>query len=107
MLILKESCQQLYIIGVPADYAKQRTKVKEDDWEPVWDQEFTFRLTVPELALLRIEVREYDMSEKDDFGGQTCLPVSELKPGIRAIPLYDKKGEKIPSVRLLMKFQFT
>lgn len=98
---------KLYIIGVPADYAKQRTKVKEDDWEPVWDQEFTFRLAAPELALLRIEVREYDMSEKDDFGGQTCLPVSELKTGIRAIPLYDKKGEKIPSVRLLMKFQFS
>ncbi|KMT18205.1 hypothetical protein BVRB_2g023760 [Beta vulgaris subsp. vulgaris] len=97
---------KLRILGVPADYAKEKTKVIEDDWAPVWDQEFTFPLTVPELALLQIEVREYDMSEKDDFGGQACLPLSELKTGIRSIRLHDRKGEKLPSVRLLMKFQF-
>ncbi|GAV91847.1 C2 domain-containing protein/PI-PLC-Y domain-containing protein/PI-PLC-X domain-containing protein/efhand_like domain-containing protein [Cephalotus follicularis] len=96
---------KLYIVGVPADCAKRKTKIVEDDWSPVWDEEFTFPLRVPELALLRIEVREYDMSEKDDFGGQTCLPVSELRPGIRSVPLYDKKGEKLKSVRLLMRFQ--
>ncbi|XP_038720888.1 LOW QUALITY PROTEIN: phosphoinositide phospholipase C 6-like [Tripterygium wilfordii] len=98
---------KLYIVGVPADNAKKKTKIIEDDWAPVWDQEFTFPLTVPELALLRIEVREYDMSEKDDFGGQTCLPVSELRPGIRAVPLHDKKGEKLKNARLLMRFEFS
>ncbi|KAL9254110.1 Phosphoinositide phospholipase C 6-like protein [Drosera capensis] len=97
---------KLYIVGVPADCAKNKTKIIEDDWSPVWDQEFSFPLTVPELALLRIEIREYDMSEKDDFGGQTCLPVLELKRGIRAVPLFDKKGEKLQSVRLLARFQF-
>ncbi|XP_074308142.1 phosphoinositide phospholipase C 6 [Silene latifolia] len=94
------------LIGVPADYAKKKTKVIEDDWVPVWDEEFEFPLTVPELALLQIEIREYDMHEKDDFGGQTCLPVCELKPGIRSIQLFDKKGEKYPSARLLIKFHF-
>ena len=93
-------------MGVPADNAKRKTKIIEDNWYPIWDEEFSFPLTVPELALLRIEVREYDMSEKDDFGGQTCLPVSELRPGIRSVPLYDKKGEKMKSVRLLMRFIF-
>ena len=73
---------QLYIVGVPVDVAKIRTKVIDDNWALAWNEEFTFPLTVPELALLRIEVREYDMSEKDDFGGQTCLPVSELRPEI-------------------------
>lgn len=96
----------MFIVGVPADNAKRKTKIIEDNFYPIWDEEFSFPLTVPELALLRIEVREYDMSEKDDFGGQTCLPVSELKPGIRSVPLYDKKGEKMKSVRLLMRFVF-
>ena len=96
----------MFIVGVPADNAKRKTKIIEDNWYPIWDEEFSFPLTVPELALLRIEVREYDMSEKDDFGGQTCLPVSELRPGIRSVPLYDKKGEKMKSVRLLMRFIF-
>ncbi|KAJ9160325.1 hypothetical protein P3X46_025736 [Hevea brasiliensis] len=97
---------KLYIVGVPADAARKKTKIIEDNWAPVWNQEFTFPLTVPELALLRVEVREYDMSEKDDFGGQTCLPVSELRPGIRSVPLHDKKGEKLNNTRLLMKFEF-
>lgn len=96
----------MYIVGAPADFAKTKTKIIVDDWTPSWDEEFVFPLRVPELALLRIEVREHDISDKDDFGGQTCLPVSELKPGIRAVPLYDKKGEKYKSVRLLMRFQF-
>ncbi|KAL3638059.1 hypothetical protein CASFOL_018072 [Castilleja foliolosa] len=94
------------IAGVPVDSSMTKTKVIEDNWTPVWDEEFEFPLTVPEMALLRIEVHEFDMSEKDDFGGQTCLPVSELKTGIRAIPLHDNKGEKYNSVKLLARFNF-
>lgn len=97
---------QIYITGVAADVAKKKTRIIEDEWSPNWDEDFSFPLTVPELALLRIEVKEYDRSEKDDFGGQTCFPVSELRPGIRAVPLYDKKGQKFKSVRLLMRFHF-
>ncbi|URE05944.1 phospholipase C [Musa troglodytarum] len=94
------------IAGVPADTKMKKTKIIEDNWTPVWEEEFSFPLTIPELALLRIEVHEYDMSDKDDFGGQTCLPVWELRPGIRAVPLHDRKGNKYKSVRLLMRFQF-
>ncbi|PIA32250.1 hypothetical protein AQUCO_04500091v1 [Aquilegia coerulea] len=94
------------IAGVPADTTMQKTEIMDDDWVPVWDKDFYFPLTVPELALLRIEVHEYDMSEKDDFGGQTCLPVWELRPGIRAVPLFNRKGEKFKSVKLLIQFQF-
>lgn len=97
---------QVGIAGVPADSTMKRTRAIEDDWTPVWGDEFIFPLTVPELAVLRIEVHEYDMSDKDDFGGQTCLPVSELMPGIRAVALFDRKGTMFDSVRLLMHFQF-
>ncbi|KAL5710255.1 phosphoinositide phospholipase C [Ranunculus cassubicifolius] len=93
------------IAGVPADSQMKKTKTIEDNWAPVWDEDFEFPLSVPELALLRIEVHEYDMSEKDDFGGQSCLPVSELRTGIRAVPLYSRKGEKYKCVKLLIKFE--
>ncbi|KAJ0489518.1 putative phosphoinositide phospholipase C [Helianthus annuus] len=96
---------KIYMAGVPADVAKKRTKVIGDDWTPVWNEEFTFPLRVPELALLEIVVQEYDV-DKDDFAGQACLPVSELRPGIRVVPLYNKKGEKFKSVKLLMRFLF-
>ncbi|GMH04198.1 hypothetical protein Nepgr_006037 [Nepenthes gracilis] len=94
------------IAGAPADSVMKKTKALEDNWIPAWNEQFEFPLTVPELALLRIEVHEYDMSEKDDFGGQSCLPVWELREGIRAVPLHDRKGDKYKSVKLLMRFQF-
>ncbi|KAI3514056.1 hypothetical protein L1887_12372 [Cichorium endivia] len=87
------------IAGAPVDKKMKRTKIKEDNWTPVWNEEFTFPLAVPELALLRIEVHGYNMSEKDDFAGQICLPVSELRPGIRAIPLCNRKGDQYTSAR--------
>ncbi|KAH6761868.1 Phosphoinositide-specific phospholipase C family protein [Perilla frutescens var. hirtella] len=55
------------IAGAPADEIMKKMKAIEDNWTSVWDEEFTFPLTVPELALLRIEVHEYDLSEKNDF----------------------------------------
>ncbi|KAE8729435.1 Blight resistance protein RGA1 [Hibiscus syriacus] len=85
----------VYMTGMPADERTKKTKAKEDNWKPVRDEEFIFPLTVPELALLRVEVHEYDRSEKDDFACQTCLPVPELKQGIRTVPLFDRKGEKL------------
>ncbi|XP_061376618.1 phosphoinositide phospholipase C 6-like [Gastrolobium bilobum] len=92
------------IVGVPADSVKKKTSVQMDNWFPVWDEEFEFPLTVPELALLRIEVKDKDKG-KDDFAGQTCLPVSELRHGFRSVPLHDTKGKKFKSVKLLVRFQ--
>ncbi|XP_075499987.1 phosphoinositide phospholipase C 2-like [Primulina tabacum] len=97
---------RLGIAGVPGDAVMKKTKALEDNWIPNWDEVFEFPLRAPELALLRIEVHEYDMSEKDDFAGQTCLPVSELRKGIRAVPLHSEKGDKYNSVKLLMRFDF-
>ncbi|KAL2500503.1 Phosphoinositide phospholipase C 2 [Forsythia ovata] len=94
------------IAGVTADTVIKQTKTIEDNWFPAWNEEFEFPLTVPELALLRVEVHEFDMQGKDDFGGQTCIPVSELKTGIRAVPLHNRKGDKYKSVKLLMRFDF-
>ncbi|GKU93376.1 hypothetical protein SLEP1_g6971 [Rubroshorea leprosula] len=94
------------ISGAPADQRMERTLAIEDEWLPVWNQDFGFPLTVPELAVLRIEVLEYDTTKRPDFAGQTCLPVSELKTGIRAVPLHDRKGDKYKHARLLMRFGF-
>lgn len=97
---------QVGIAGVPADAIKKKTKTMDDNWIPTWDEQFEFPLTVPELALLRIKVLDYNRSDKDEFAGQTCLPVPELRQGIRAVPLFDRKGEKYSSVKLFMRFEF-
>ncbi|CAL0317633.1 unnamed protein product [Lupinus luteus] len=90
------------IAGVPDDTVMRKTKVVEDNWLPNWNEVFEFTLTVPELALLVIEVLEYDMSDKDDFGGQTVLPVWELRSGIRAF-VPSKYGAKFADFKIYMK----
>lgn len=98
------------MVGVPADACNMRkTKTVNDQWVPIWndDVEFEFPIRVLELALLRIDVKDYDPSGEDEFAGQTCLPVSELKTGIRCVPLYNRKGDAYRSVKLLMRFDFT
>jgi len=95
------------IAGVAADTRMEQTRVVMDSWIPAWDHEFgEFPLAAPELALLRVEVHESDNHQKDDFGGQTCLPVWELRPGIRSVRLSDHKGQPLRSVKLLMRFEF-
>ncbi|KAL5230163.1 hypothetical protein ABZP36_028939 [Zizania latifolia] len=95
------------IAGVEADTRMEQTKVMMDTWIPTWDHELEFALTVPELALLRVEVHESDNHQKDDFAGQTCLPVWELRRGIRSVRLCSHKGETLRSVKLLMRFDFS
>ena len=97
---------QVGIRGVPDDKDTKYSRTIEDDWVPVWNEEFSFPLTVPELALLYIKVVERDFSGRHDFGGQTCLPVSELRQGIRAVRLRNRRGELYKSVRLLIQFHF-
>ncbi|XP_055830299.1 phosphoinositide phospholipase C 2-like isoform X2 [Solanum dulcamara] len=97
------------IAGVPADTKKMsKTERVNDQWIPIWNhnEEFEFPIRVPELALLRIDVKDYDPSGEDEFAGQTCLPVSELRTGIRSVPLYDHRGDVYRSVKLLMRFEF-
>ena len=84
----------------------KRTIPIEDQWVPVWNEEFSFSISAPELALLQVVVLDHDTSGKDDFAGQTCLPVRELRSGIRAVPLYNRKGEIYKHVKLLMRFEF-
>ncbi|CAK7331200.1 unnamed protein product [Dovyalis caffra] len=92
------------IAGIQADKAEYNTNIVKNSWVPEWNKEFEFKLTVPELAVLTVEVLEQNISGKSDFGGQTCLPISELRTGIRAVPLHDLRGEKYKNTRLLMKF---
>ncbi|KAK9734699.1 hypothetical protein RND81_04G157700 [Saponaria officinalis] len=97
----------LEVVGHPEDEAKEKTEPAIDQWIPTWDEEFEFTLTVPEIAMLLIEVKEFDIDRTHDFGGQTCLPVWLLKDGIRSVPLYKENGKPCKAARLLVRFQLT
>ncbi|KAL0710032.1 hypothetical protein Bca4012_017010 [Brassica carinata] len=95
---------QVGIAGIPSDTISYRTETDTDEWFPVWDEEFEFPLRVPELALLCITVKDHDKNTPNDFAGQTCLPLSEIRPGIRAVRLHDRVGDVFQHARLLVRF---
>ncbi|XP_023633971.1 phosphoinositide phospholipase C 3 isoform X2 [Capsella rubella] len=95
------------IAGVARDTVSYRTETAVDQWFPTWsNDEFLFQVSVPELALLWFKVQDYDNDTQNDFAGQTCLPLPELKSGVRAVRLHDGAGKAYKNTRLLVSFAF-
>ncbi|XP_036611208.1 1-phosphatidylinositol 4,5-bisphosphate phosphodiesterase delta-4 isoform X1 [Trichosurus vulpecula] len=70
------------IYGVPGDTARQETSyVENNGFNPYWGQTLQFRVRVPELALLRFVVEDYDRASRNDFVGQYTLPWTCVQQG--------------------------
>ncbi|NXJ13090.1 PLCD4 phosphodiesterase, partial [Odontophorus gujanensis] len=121
------------IHGVPADQARQETKYIENNGEPAvrgpavpvpalsptnafspltgfnphWDETLQFQLHVPELALIRFVVEDYDKTSRNDFVGQFTLAFANIKPGYRHIHLLSKDGTSIPPSSLFVHIRIT
>lgn len=68
-------------------------------FNPWWDTEFEFEVVVPELALVRFLVEDYDASSKNDFIGQSTIPLGSLKQGECVLRGGDSEvGEAGPAV---------
>jgi phosphatidylinositol phospholipase C delta len=50
-------------------------------FNPAWNESFTFDVHVPELALVRFVVEDYDSASDNEFVGQYTLPFSSLQMG--------------------------
>ncbi|KFQ75250.1 1-phosphatidylinositol 4,5-bisphosphate phosphodiesterase delta-4, partial [Phaethon lepturus] len=91
------------IHGVPADQAHQETKyIENNGFNPRWDETLQFQLHVPELALVRFVVEDYDKTSRNDFVGQFTLAFANIKPGYRHIHLLSKDGTSIPPSSLFV-----
>uniref|UniRef100_A0A8C6MN91 Phosphoinositide phospholipase C n=2 Tax=Moschus moschiferus TaxID=68415 RepID=A0A8C6MN91_MOSMO len=92
------------IHGVSRDMASRQTAVVTNNgFNPWWDTEFEFEVAVPELALVRFVVEDYDASSKNDFIGQSTIPLKSLKQGYRHVHLLSKNGDQHPSATLFVK----
>ena len=76
------------IIGVPLDNAKYRTRaISSNGFNPVWKQEFSFKIEMPEMAFLRFQVQDSSSPV-----GSFSIHLPNLEQGYRHVPLYDWKG---------------
>eukprot|EP00076_Gallus_gallus_P023666 XP_015145557.1 1-phosphatidylinositol 4,5-bisphosphate phosphodiesterase delta-4 isoform X5 [Gallus gallus] len=96
------------IHGVPADQAHQETKyIENNGFNPHWDETLQFQLHVPQLALVRFVVEDYDKTSRNDFVGQFTLAFANIKPGYRHIHLLSKDGTGIPPSSLFVHIRIT
>uniref|UniRef100_A0A8C3S324 Phosphoinositide phospholipase C n=1 Tax=Chelydra serpentina TaxID=8475 RepID=A0A8C3S324_CHESE len=70
------------IHGVRADSVSKQTEYKlNNGFNPRWEETLSFQLWVPELALVRFVVEDYDTTSCNDFVGQFTLPFTSLREG--------------------------
>ncbi|XP_074659938.1 1-phosphatidylinositol 4,5-bisphosphate phosphodiesterase delta-1-like isoform X2 [Tubulanus polymorphus] len=81
------------IYGVDADKQKTKTKVvKNNGFNPIWNEEFRFVVQVPQLALLRFVAYD-DNAMSDAKIAQYTVPFQCIMPGYRHVPLLKENGE--------------
>ncbi|XP_048868373.1 1-phosphatidylinositol 4,5-bisphosphate phosphodiesterase delta-1-like isoform X2 [Brienomyrus brachyistius] len=91
------------IYGVQQDVASKQTHhIDNNGFSPMWNENFQFDICVPELALVRFVVEDYDAVTQNDLIGQYTVPFSSLQNGYRHVPLLNNSGDIIPSARLFV-----
>ncbi|KAJ7322117.1 hypothetical protein JRQ81_018404 [Phrynocephalus forsythii] len=91
------------IHGAQTDNDKKQTRVVENNgFKPSWNEAFDFKIDVPQLAVVRFMVEDFDASTKNDFIGQFTTPFTSLKQGYRHIHLLTKNGDPYPSATLFV-----
>eukprot|EP01119_Soliformovum_irregulare_P015567 TRINITY_DN438_c0_g1_i4.p1 TRINITY_DN438_c0_g1~~TRINITY_DN438_c0_g1_i4.p1 ORF type:complete len:603 (+),score=188.36 TRINITY_DN438_c0_g1_i4:193-2001(+) len=93
--------------GHPADQKQFQTKaIKNNGFNPSWEEEFKFTVARPELDILLFVVMDKDLISKDDLIAQYALPLSALREGFRSVPLKDASGKVFPNASLFVEVRW-
>ncbi|XP_060704612.1 1-phosphatidylinositol 4,5-bisphosphate phosphodiesterase delta-3-like isoform X2 [Hemiscyllium ocellatum] len=92
--------------GVPEDNNTQKTRyIENNGFNPVWNEVLQFTIIVPELALIRFVVEDYDTASSNDFIGQFTLPFTSMKEGYRHIHLLSKDSASLSPATLFVRIR--
>jgi len=92
--------------GVTVDTHNLKTgTVKGNGFNPIFNKDLKFPLAVPELAHILFIVRN-DVVGSDEFIGQYSCQVSNLRPGLRMLPLKDANCATYDKALLLVNIQW-
>jgi len=79
--------------------------VNDNGFNPHFGEAFTFNVTVPELALLRLVVMDKDV-DNDDFIATHTVPITSLQEGYRHVTLFDYQHHEIPLAAIYVHVKF-
>lgn len=93
--------------GIHLDEAKQQTTViKNNAFNPEWNQPLNFTIHAPELALVRFGVESQKTISSSDFVGQHTLALTSMNKGYRTVPLLKKNGDPLRNSTLFVHVQY-
>ncbi|XP_041029552.1 1-phosphatidylinositol 4,5-bisphosphate phosphodiesterase delta-3-like [Carcharodon carcharias] len=94
------------VYGVPDDNATQKTShVENNGFNPVWNEVLRFTISVPELALIRFVVEDYDATTSNDFIGQFTLPFTSVREGYRHVHLLSRDSASLSPATLFVRIR--
>ncbi|KAJ7987722.1 hypothetical protein DPEC_G00329440 [Dallia pectoralis] len=86
-------CVEVELLGIPADSCHFRTKpIHRNTLNPMWSENFLFRVHFEDFCFLRITVVENNSSQTT---AQRILPLRALKPGYRHVQLRTPHNEPL------------
>ncbi|XP_067931540.1 1-phosphatidylinositol 4,5-bisphosphate phosphodiesterase delta-1-like [Watersipora subatra] len=84
---------KLEIFGVKEDCCEFKTAaITDNGLNPRWNETFEIFISVPELAILRVNVKDHQTLTTNDSIGQCSLPVTSIQRGYRHVMLETKEG---------------
>ncbi|KAL4659275.1 1-phosphatidylinositol 4,5-bisphosphate phosphodiesterase delta-3-A-like [Arapaima gigas] len=91
------------IHGVGIDNARGKThRINNNGFNPRWNCTLSFKIQVPELALVRFLVEDHDHTSKNDFIGQFTIPFTSLRTGYRHVHLLKADGSSLSPATLFI-----
>jgi len=96
---------RIRIVGHPEDTGDwESSSVPRNGFNPIWNEQTTFDIKVPELALVEFKVKSKAklVGNTDDHLGSFCIPLSLLKQGYRNITLEDYEGKRLTPANLFI-----
>ncbi|XP_050438662.1 uncharacterized protein LOC126844474 isoform X2 [Adelges cooleyi] len=91
---------EVMIIGIPNDESKKKTQtVSNNSVNPMWNEEFSFRVLFDELAFVRFVV--YDASSNHPLC-QRIVPLKCLRLGYRHLYMRDMHNRPLPLAKLFI-----
>ncbi|VDN01263.1 unnamed protein product [Thelazia callipaeda] len=97
------------IYGIPADTRKFKTKtIRNNGFNPQFNETFIFPLHFPDFALLRICVKDFDSTSANDFIGEYTIPVRSVRAGYSHVRLntgHPRKMDECASLFIRIAFE--
>jgi len=94
----------VYVTGVEESKFKTAV-VKNNGFNPMWDEELTIAVRQPEFCLLDLVVRDHSTTGSNYVLGHYCLHYSDLTPGYRYVPLEDLEGNLLGPASLFVHIE--